>query len=53
MYAKMMRTTAFFDSSIIATARTSCLMEADELRSLKDNGPAATVKLPIYEGILV
>ena len=52
MYARMMRATAFFDSSIIATARTSCLMKPDELRALKDNGPVATVKLPICEGIL-
>ena len=53
MYARTMRATAFFDSSIIATARTSCLMKPSELRVLKDNGPAATVKLPICEGILV
>jgi hypothetical protein len=52
MYARMMRATAFFDSSIIATARTSCLMKPDELRALKDSGPVATVKLPICEGIL-
>jgi hypothetical protein len=52
MYARMMRATAFFDSSIIATARMSCLMKPDELRALKDSGPVATVKLPICEGIL-
>jgi hypothetical protein len=52
MYARMMRATAFFDSSIIATARTSCLMKPDELRARKDNGPVTTVKLPICEGIL-
>jgi hypothetical protein len=48
----MMRATAFFDSFIIATARTSCLTKPDELRALKDNGPVATAKLPICEGIL-
>ena len=52
MYAREMKATAFFDSSIIATARTSCLMKPEELRAKKDNGPAATVKLPICEGIL-
>ena len=52
MYARTMRATAFLDSSIIATARTSCLMKPDELRALKDNGPSTSVKLPICEGIL-
>jgi hypothetical protein len=52
MYTRMMRATAFFDSSIIATARTSCLMKPDELRALKDSGPSTMVKLPICEGIL-
>jgi hypothetical protein len=52
MFARTMRETSFFDLAIIATARTSCLMKPDELRALKDNGPAASVKLPICEGIL-
>ena len=52
MFARTMRETSFFDSAIIATARTSCLMKPDELRALKDNGPVASVKLPICEGIL-
>jgi hypothetical protein len=52
MFARTMRATAFFDSSIIATARTSCLMKPAELRAAKDNGPPASVKLPICEGIL-
>lgn len=52
MYAREMKATTFFDSSIIATARTSCLMKPEELRAKKDSGPAATVKLPICEGIL-
>jgi hypothetical protein len=52
MYAKTMRSTTFFDSSIIATARTSCLMKPSELRALRDHGPQASVKLPICEGIL-
>ena len=52
MYAREMKATAFFDSSIIATARTSCLMKPEELRAKKDNGPSVTVKLPICEGII-
>lgn len=52
MYARTMRATSFLDSSIIATARTSCLMKPAELRALRDNGPSASVKLPICEGIL-
>jgi hypothetical protein len=52
MYARMMLATAFFDSSITATARTSCLMTPDELRAPQDSGPTTTVKLPICEDIL-
>jgi hypothetical protein len=52
MYARMMLPTAFFESSLITTARASCALKPNELRALKDNGPAATVKLPICEGIL-
>jgi hypothetical protein len=52
MFARMMRATAFFDSSIITTARTSCLMKLDELRAKKDSGISASEKLPICEGIL-
>jgi hypothetical protein len=52
MYARMMLATALFDSSIIATARTSCLMTRDELRALKDSRLSTTVNLPICEGIL-
>ena len=52
IFARTMTQTSFFDSVTIATARTSCLMKSDELRALKDNGPAASVKLPICEGIL-
>ena len=52
MYARTMRSTAFFDSSIIATARTSCLMKPDELRAARDRGPLTTVKLPICESII-
>jgi hypothetical protein len=52
MFARTMRATAFFDSSIVATARTSCLMKPDELRAKRDSGTAISVKLPICEGIL-
>lgn len=52
MFARTMRATTFFDSSIIATARTSCLMKPAELRAAKDSGPPTSVKLPICEGIL-
>jgi hypothetical protein len=52
MYARMMLPTAFFESSLITTARASCALKPNELRALKDNEPAATVKLPTCEGIL-
>ena len=52
MYAREIKATTFFYSSIIAIARTLCLMKPEELRVKKENGPPATVKLPICEGIL-
>jgi hypothetical protein len=52
MYARTMRSTEFFDSSIIATARTSCLMKPDELRAARDRGPLSTVKLPLCESLI-
>jgi hypothetical protein len=52
MFAREMKSTAFFDSSIIETARSSCLMKPDELRAKKDNSPQSSVKLPICESIL-
>jgi hypothetical protein len=52
MYARAMRSTDFFDSSIIATARTSCLMKPDELRAARDRGPVSTVKLPMCESLI-
>ena len=51
-FAKRMMSTAFLDSAIIATARTSCLMKPAELRAKKDEGLSDTVKLPVCEGIL-
>jgi hypothetical protein len=48
----MMLLTAFFESSVITTARVSCAMKPSELRDLKDNGSVATVKLPLCEEIL-
>jgi hypothetical protein len=53
MYARMTLPTAFLESSLIATARTSCALKPSELRALKDHGPVATVKLPVCEGILI
>jgi hypothetical protein len=52
MYAREMKATTFFDSSIVAIARTVCLMKPEKLRVKKENGPPATVKLPICEGII-
>jgi hypothetical protein len=52
MYARMMLSTAFFESFVITTARVSCAMKPSEVRALKDNGPVATVKLPICKEIL-
>jgi hypothetical protein len=42
-YARMMKSTSFLDSSIIAT---------DELRAKKDSGPSTSVKLPICESLI-
>ena len=52
MYTRAMRSTDFFDSSIIATARTSCLMKPDELRAARERGPVSTVKLPMCESLI-
>ena len=48
----MVMSTTFVDSSIVATARASCLMKTDEVRARKDEGPFSSVKLPICESIL-
>jgi hypothetical protein len=53
MFARMTLPTAFLESSLIATARTSCALKPSELRTLKDHGPVATVKLPVCDGILM
>jgi hypothetical protein len=53
MHARMTLPTAFLESSLIATARTSCALKPSELRAIKDSGPVATVKLPVCEGILI
>jgi hypothetical protein len=52
MYARMMLRTACIEFSRITTARASRALKPNELRALKDKGPAATVKLLICEGIL-
>jgi hypothetical protein len=52
MYARMMLPTACIEFSHITTARASRELKPNELRALKDKGPAATVKLLICEGIL-
>jgi hypothetical protein len=44
--------TTFLESSIIATARSSCHMKPDEVRARKDVGPSSSIKLPIRESIL-
>lgn len=43
-FAQAMHSTAFLDSAIITTARTSCLMKPAELRAKKDKGPSDSVK---------
>jgi hypothetical protein len=53
MNARMTLLTAFLESSLIATASTSCALKPSELRALKDHGPVATVKLPVCGGILM
>jgi hypothetical protein len=52
MHAQMVMSTTFVDSSIVATARASCLMKPDEVRARKDEGAFLSVKLPICESIL-
>jgi hypothetical protein len=51
-FARMMLSTTFLDSAIIATARTSCLMKPDELRAKKDKGHPVSVKLPVCQDML-
>ena len=51
-YAQETLDTAFLDSAVIATARTSCQMKPYELRARKNSGLQSTVKLPICESIL-
>lgn len=51
-FARTLCSTAFLDSAIITTARTSCLMKPDELRAKKDQGISDSVKLPMCEAIL-
>jgi hypothetical protein len=53
MYARMTLPTAFLESSLIATTKTSCALKPSELRALKDHGPEATVKLLVCEGVLM
>jgi hypothetical protein len=45
--------TAFLESSVIQTARTSCQIKPHELRAKSNSGTASTVKLPVCESILV
>ena len=45
--------TEFLNSAVIATARAACKPTPEELREKKVSGVAASVKLPICEGILV
>lgn len=52
-FARMLCSTTFLDSAIIATARTSCLMKPDELRAKKDQGISDSVKFPVCEEILL
>lgn len=51
-FSRAMCATSFLDSTIIATARTSCLMKPDEIRAKKDLGPSDSVKHSVCESIL-
>ena len=44
---------ALRNSAVITTARAACKPTPEELRERKESGPAASVKLPVCESILV
>jgi hypothetical protein len=43
----------FLESSVIHTARMSCQIKPHELRAKNSSGAAGTVKLPVWESILI
>ena len=51
-FAKARMSTAFLDSAVIATTRTSCQMSPAELREQRNSASTHSVKLPISEDIL-
>ena len=51
-FAQELQSTSFLDSAVISTARNACRLSPTELRSIRDAGVSATVKLPICESIL-
>ena len=44
--------TAFLDSAVIATSRSSCRLKPAELRERRNSGGSTNVKLPVCESIL-
>lgn len=52
-FAKARLPTAFLDSAVIATTRSSCKMTPAELREKRNSEPTHTVKLPVSEDILL
>lgn len=52
-FAKERLSTAFLDSAVVSTARTSCQMTPAELREKRNSAPTHTVKLPISEDVLM
>ena len=52
-FTKALLPTDFLDSAVISAARTACRQTAKELRKARDNGPAARVKLPLCESVIL
>ena len=51
-FAQETLSTAFLDSAVIATSRTSCKLKPAELRERRNSGGSKSAKLPVCESIL-
>ena len=52
-FIKTVLPTDFLDSALLDAARTACRRSTTELRTQKDKGPTASVKLPVSEEIIL
>ena len=52
-FMKAVLPTDFLDSALLDAARTACRRSTTELRTQKDKGPTASVKLPVSEDIIL